>query len=146
MSEGADEGQETPLTRRTYSPAEAAADGAFYLRLKRGVWLGTLLVTAPAAAILAAWKPWFAVALAVGAAAGIANSLLSMYGNERLLDRRSVLIFVISSFGRIGLFGIVPVILAVRLPSVWTLGWYFIGFFVPLVFSGIIAILRERSG
>jgi hypothetical protein len=138
--------KETNPGRRTYSPAEAAADLAFYQRLKRAVWLGTPLALALPAAVLAFWNPWYAISLGAGGAAGIANARLSMYGNERLLERRSVVPFVISSFVRIGLFGIVPVILAVRAPSVWTLGWYFAGFFVPLVFSGIIAILRERSG
>jgi hypothetical protein len=108
--------------------------------------VGTLLAVAVAAVPLAAWNFWYAIALAVGGAAGIGNALLSMHGNERLVERGNITAFVISSFVRIGLFGIVPVLLAVRAPSVWTLGWYFIGFFMPLALSGILAILRERSG
>ncbi len=145
VSNGEDEREETP-GRRTYSPADEAADFAFYHRLRRVAIGGTLVAVAFAAIPLAAWNPWFAIALAAGGGAGIANTILSMHGNERLLDRRSVAAFVISSFIRIGLFGIVPVILAVRVPSVWTLGWYFIGFFTPLALSGILTILRERSG
>lgn len=121
------------------------ADLAFYQRLKWRLSLGTLFAALVAGALLVAWNRWYALAVVVGGIAGIANALLSMHGNERLLDRRSVAAFVISSFVRIGLFGIVPVILAVRAPSVWTLGWYFVGFFMPLVLSGILAILRERD-
>jgi hypothetical protein len=121
------------------------ADLAFYQRLKWKLSLGTLFAALVAGALLVAWNRWYALAVVVGGIAGIANALLSMHGNERLLDRRSVAAFVISSFVRIGLFGIVPVILAVRAPSVWTLGWYFVGFFMPLVLSGILAILRERD-
>ena len=124
--------EERPSTRRSYSPAEAAADLAFYEKMKRAAVLGTLLVVALPAIPLWFWYPWFALALAVGGVAGIANALLSMYGNERLLERRSVAAFVLSSFVRIGLFGIVPVVLAVRAPTFWTLALYFAGFFTPL--------------
>ena len=140
------EGEETPSTRRTYSPAEAAADLEFYRRLKVQSGLGTLLAVVLVSVPLAARYPWFALALAAGGAAGVANTLLSMHGNERLLERRSVAAFVLSSFVRIGLFGIVPVVLAVRVPSVWTLGCYFIGFFTPLVLSGILVHLRVHRG
>ncbi len=146
MSGRKDDEEESLTTRRSYSPAETAADFAFYFRLKRRTALGSLLVIVPAALLLAAWYPWFALSLAVGGVAGVANLLLSMLGNERLLERRSVVAFVLSSFVRIGLFGIVPVILAVRVASVWTLGCYFVGFFTPLVLSGILVHLRERSG
>ncbi len=141
-----DDQEETSLTRRTYSPAEAAADLAFYYKLKRAASLGTLLVVVPPALLLAIWYPWLALALVVGGAAGVANTLLSMHGNERLLERRSVAAFVLSSFVRIGLFGIVPVVLAVRYPSVWTLGCYFIGFFTPLVLSATLLRAREKRG
>ncbi len=134
-------------SQSSHTPQVEAADAlAFYRRLKRTAVLGTLPAIALAAPILAVWKPWFGISLFAGAIAGIANTMLSAYGNERLLDRRSVAAFVLSSFVRIGLFGIVPVILAVRAPSIWTLGWYFIGFFTPLALSGITAVLRERPG
>jgi hypothetical protein len=132
MSSWDDEEEESPSTRRSYSPAEAAADLAFYQKMRRAAVLGTLLVVALPAILLALWFPWFGLALAVGGIAGIANTLLSMHGNERLLERRSVAAFVLSSFVRIGLFGIVPVVLAVRAPSLWTLALYFAGFFTPL--------------
>jgi hypothetical protein len=132
MSGWDDEEEESPSTRRSYSPAEAAADLAFYKKMRRAAVLGTLLVVALPAILLSLWFPWFGLALAVGGVAGIANTLLSMHGNERLLERRSVAAFVLSSFVRIGLFGIVPVVLAVRAPSLWTLALYFAGFFTPL--------------
>lgn len=135
MSSWDDEEEESPSTRRSYSPAEAAADLAFYGKMKRAVVLGTLLAVALPAILLSFWFPWFGLTLAVGGIAGIANALLSMYGNERLLERRKVGAFVLSSFVRIGLFGIVPVILAVRAPTFWTLALYFVGFFTPLAVS-----------
>jgi hypothetical protein len=135
MSSWDDEEEESPTTRRSYSPAEAAADLAFYEKMRRAAVLGTLLVVALPALPLAFWHPWFALALGVGGIAGIANTLLSMYGNERLLERRNVAAFVLSSFVRIGLFGIVPVVLAVRAPSFWTLALYFAGFFTPLAIT-----------
>jgi hypothetical protein len=141
-----DDEEETTPGRRTYSPAEAAADLAFYGKMKRTASLGTLLVVALPAILLAAWYPWFALALVVGGVAGVANALLSMHGNERLLERRNVATFVLSSFVRIGLFGIVPVILALRAPSLWTLGCYFAGFFTPLAFSGVMLQMREKRG
>jgi hypothetical protein len=141
-----DDEEETSPTRRTYSPAEAAADLAFYYKLKRAASLGTLLVLVPPALLLAVWYPWLALALVIGGAAGVANMLLSMHGNERLLERRNVAAFVLSSFVRIGLFGIVPVVLAVRYPSVWTLGCYFVGFFTPLALSATIMRAREKRG
>ena len=103
--------------------------------------LWTLLAVALAAGLLAAWSRSFALVLLAGGAAGIANAFLSMLGNERLLDRRNVAAFVLSSFLRLCLFGIVPVALALRLPSLWTLAWYFIGFFTPLGLYGV--LLRD---
>jgi hypothetical protein len=143
---GWEDEEETSPTRRTYSPAEAAADLAYYRKLKRTSSLGTLLVVALPALPVAAWFPWYALALVVGGAAGIANTLLSMHGNERLLERRNVAAFVLSSFVRIGLFGIVPVVLALRAPSLWTLGCYFAGFFTPLALSAYLLRLREKRG
>ena len=108
-----------------------------YVRLRRRAVTGTLTAGALAAVILAPWRPWLAAAVAVGAVAGVANALLSMRGNERLLQRGSVPAFVLSSFGRLCLFGIVPVVLALRAPSFWVLGCYFASFFVPLAIYGV---------
>jgi hypothetical protein len=137
-------GQESRPARGTYSPADAAADLAFYRQLKRRSAIGTFGIVVLCTPALAVWNGWWALCIATGGLAGVLNLLLSMRGNEKLLDRGSVAPFVISSFVRIALFGIVPVVLAVRSPSLWTLGWYFIGFFTPLALSGILTILRER--
>ena len=138
--------EESPCASRSYSPAEAAADLAFYHKLKKKSSLGSLPVIVLPALVLAIWSAWFAISLAAGGVAGVLNTLLSMHGNERLLERRSVAAFVLSSFVRIGLFGIVPVVLAVVKPSLWTLGCYFIGFFTPLAVSGILVHQRDRRG
>ena len=100
--------------------------------------VGTIVVVTLGAGLLAGWNTGFALALLAGGAAGIANAFLSMLGSERLLDRRSVPAFVLSSFARLCLFGIVPVALALRIPSLWTLAWYFAGFFLPLGLFGIL--------
>ncbi len=113
-----------------------------YGELKRSMTFGTLLAVTLAAGLLALWNLTFALALLAGGAAGIANAFLSMYGNERLLDRRSVGAFVLSSFLRLCLFGIVPVALAVRVPSLWIPLWYFAGFFTPL---GLFGVLLRRA-
>ena len=143
-----DEREESAPARRTYTPAEAAEDDALYRKLKRRASVGSLIVVAISALPLATWYPWFALALGVGGVAGVGNALLSMAGNERLLERRNVPVFVLSSFLRLGLFGIVPVVLALRVSSVWTLGCYFIGFFTPLALYGLglsSAYRRKRS-
>src|SRR5579884_2546848 len=107
---------------------------------------GTLLVVAISALPLALWYPWFALALGVGGVCGVVNALLSMAGNERLLERRNVAAFVLSSFVRVALFGIVPVLLALRAPSGWTLGCYFAGFFTPLaIYAGLLHVRERRS-
>ena len=83
------------------------------------------------ACILAIKSPYAAAALFVGVLCGVTNALLSMRGNERLLDHRNVAAFVFGSVLRVGVFGIVPVEFAIRGPW-WTIGTYFIGFFMPL--------------
>ena len=67
-----------------------------------------------------------------------------MHSGERLLDRRSVVGFVLSSFVRIGLFGIVPVAFAVLGPW-WSMGWYFAGFFLPLAMFALGAYRASGS-
>ncbi len=104
--------------------------------------LGTLFAVTLAVCALAFWNLTFALVLLAGAAAGLANALLSMHGNERLLDGRNVAVFVLSSFLRVCVFGIVPVALAVRTPSLWIPLWYFAGFFTPL---GLFGLLLRRA-
>jgi hypothetical protein len=123
---------------------ERAADLARYRRLKRAVTFESLPAVLLIAAGVAVKYPSSGAVLAIGGACGVANALLTMYGNERLLDGRGVGAFVISSFPRIGLFGIVPVVLALKVPGLWTLGWYFAGFFAPLALYGLRTICTNR--
>lgn len=117
-----------------------------YERLRRGMLIGTVGVVVTGAALLAVWRPYFGLVLLAGGGAGILNALLSMYGNQRLLERRNIPVFVLSSFLRLCLFGIVPVALALRVPSLWTLAWYFIGFFTPLGLYGLLLHRALRNG
>jgi hypothetical protein len=124
--------QDTAPTRRSYSDAEAAADLATYRALKRSVSIRTLLVVAIAALVFVRWLPHPSFALVAGGICGVVNTRLTMLSGERLVETRSVIGFVLSSFVRIGVFGIVPVAFAVLGPW-WSMAWYFAGFFLPLV-------------
>lgn len=78
------------------------------------------------------WRaPVPALALGVGCLCGVANMFLTMRGAERLAESRRAGIFVLSSFLRIGLFGIVAAAFALSGPF-WSMGLYFIGLFLPL--------------
>jgi hypothetical protein len=123
--------QDNPPTRRSYSDAEAAADLATYRALKRSVSIRTLLAVAIVALVFIRGLPHPALALLAGGICGVLNTLLTALSGERLVENRSVGGFVLSSFVRIGLFGIVPVAFAVLGPW-WSMAWYFAGFFLPL--------------
>jgi len=124
-------GEEIDPTRRSYSDAESAADLATFYALRRSVAWRSLLLVALAALVALHWLPHPAIALAAGGACGVLNMLLTMRSGERLVERRSVGSFVLSSFLRIGVFGIVPVAFAALGPW-WSMAWYFAGFFLPL--------------
>jgi hypothetical protein len=91
-----------------------------------------------AGGVIATKSPLGAVALVFGTGCGLANAFLTMRGNERLLDHRSVSVFL-----RIAVFGIVPVEFALRGP-LWTMAAYFIGFFTPLALYAAIAARGAR--
>jgi hypothetical protein len=131
-------GEETAPTRRSYSLAQATDDLATYHRLKRSTVLWTLLIVVVAGLCAVRWYPIPALALLAGGCCGVANALLTMRSGERLVERRSVGVFVLSSLLRIGLFGIVPVAFAVAGPW-WSMAWYFAGFFLPLGIFGYAA-------
>ena len=95
------------------------------------VWFWSLVTVAVLALASVHWLPVPALALAAGGVCGVVNSWLTMRTGERLIETRSVGVFVLSSFLRIGVFGIVPVAFAILGPW-WSMGWYFAGFFLPL--------------
>jgi multisubunit Na+/H+ antiporter MnhB subunit len=134
-------GEETGSARRSYSLAQATEDLAIYQRLKRSAALGTMLIVSVVGVCALRWFFVPALALVAGGCCGVANALLTMRSGERLVERRSVGAFVLSSFLRIGLFGIVPVTFAVAGPW-WSMAWYFAGFFLPL---GIFAYAARRA-
>jgi len=131
-----DEWEDSPPSQRSYGDAEAAADLAIYRRLKSQVAIRAALVAGVASIAVLPFAPPAALALAAGGALGISNMLLTMSGNERLAGGGSVAAFVLSSFLRLGLFGIVAAALAIRGP-LWTLGPFLGGFFLPLVLYAI---------
>ena len=128
---GWDEEEETRPPARSYSDAEAAADLARYHTLKRSVPVQSLLLVALVSLVAVHWFPLPAVALGAGGVCGVANFLLTMRSGERVVESRRIRTFVISSFLRIAVFGIVPVAFAVLGPW-WSMAWYFAGFFLPL--------------
>ena len=105
--------------------------GKPYLALNRLASLRSLIVVAVAGLVLVRWFPHPVWALWAGAVCGVLNALWTMRSSERLAENRAVAGFVLSSFVRIGLFGIVPVAFAVLGPW-WSMAWYFAGFFLPL--------------
>jgi hypothetical protein len=111
-----------------------------YYARKRTMVLVSLTAGAAAGLAGASFSPIGAIAEFTGALCGVANALLSMRGNERLLGHRSVAAFVLSSVLRIALFGIVPVEFALHGPA-WTMAAYYGGFFTPLL---VYALLSAR--
>ena len=135
--------EENAPSRRSYSDAEAEADLAAFHALKRSAALRSLVIVVLAALALAHWFPYPALALGVGGVCGVLNTLLTVRSGQRLVDTGGVGFFVLSSFLRIGVFGIVPVAFAVLGPW-WSMAWYFAGFFLPLAMFAY-AAQRARS-
>jgi hypothetical protein len=120
---------------KTESAAVEAELRAYFAR-KRSISVWSLVLVTVAAIPIAGWSPIGGVALAFGGVCGVVNALLTMRGNERLVDNRSVVIFALSSVLRICVFGIVPVEFAAHGPW-WTMALYFCGFFLPLALYAI---------
>jgi hypothetical protein len=128
--------QEDKLGGRSYSDADAAADLAAYFALKRAVSIWSLAIVSVVSLLVVRWVPFPALALATGGLCGVLNAQLTGSSAERLLRNRVVGLFVLSSFLRIGVFGIVPVAFAVHGPW-WSMAWYFAGFFLPLALFAV---------
>jgi hypothetical protein len=94
---------------------------------------------------LAFKSPLAGAALAAGVCCGLINAFLTMRGNERLVEHRSVAVFVLSSILRIAVFAIVPVEFALHGPA-WTIGAYFAGFFTPLALYTVLVARAVRTG
>lgn len=131
--------QEDKPGGRSYSDADAAADLAAYFALKRAVSIRTLASVAVVAVLVVRWLPVPALALATGGVCGVLNAQLSGSSSDRLLKNRTVGLFVLSGFLRIGVFSIIPVAFAVRGPW-WSMAWYFAGFFLPLALFAVGAL------
>jgi hypothetical protein len=112
--------------------------------LLRAVCVRSALAVVIAGLLVVRWLAHPALALVAGGLCGILNAVLTLRSGERLLENRSVGGFVLSSFLRIGLFGIVPVAFAALGPW-WSMAWYFAGFFLPLALFAYSAS-RVRNG
>ena len=96
--------------------------------------VGSLIAAVPLGLLTLIGSRIAALALVVGVLCGILNALVSMRSNERLIDHRSALIFVLSSVLRVFVFGILPVGFVLHGPW-WALGTYFVGFFTLALFA-----------
>jgi hypothetical protein len=102
-----------------------------YYKLKWAVAAKSAVVGIVASLGLLAWSWHASLALGVGFACGIANTLAIMSGTERLVERGNPVFFGLSSLLRLAGFSIVAAALAARGPW-WSLGPFLAGFFFPL--------------
>ncbi len=131
--------QEDKAGKRRYSDADAAADLVAYFSLRRAVSIRSLAIVAVAALLVARWLAFPALALVTGGLCGVINAHLIGSSSALLLKNRTVGRFVLSSFLRIAVFGIVPVAFARHGPW-WSMAWYFAGFFLPLALFAVGAL------
>jgi hypothetical protein len=115
-----------------------------YFARKRLVGVRSALVIVPVAGCLTLWSPRLGVDLAVGGICGVANMLLIMHNNERLLETgRSLRAYGLRNTLRIVIVCLVPVFAATHDP--W---WYMLvalaGLFAPLALYSF-AFRREIS-
>lgn len=114
-------------------PAEMGVAHITYMAMKRLVGVRSLLFAALLAGPLAVKAPFLGLEVALGGICGVVNMLLTMHGNERLVDgRRSKGMYLSSSLLRVVVFGAVPVFSFSSGPW-WAMGFYFAGFFLPLL-------------
>ena len=100
---------------------------------KRSVALRSSLLLAGVAILVALRSPLLGLDLAIGGGCGVANMLLIMRNNERLLDgRRSPGVYGFNNVVRVLGIGVLPALAAITGP-VWTLAVSYAGFFTPLI-------------
>jgi len=104
-----------------------------YTKLKRRIYLRSLIFGFPLAVALAVRGPFLGLDLALGVLSGVANMVLMTRANERLLaGRATVGAHTLGSVMRVFSAGAVPIFLAPFVPW-WGFGVYFGGFFLPLL-------------
>jgi hypothetical protein len=118
--------------------AGASAELLAYHARKRVICVRTLIFLAPLVALAALRDPVASVQLALGGGLGVLNMLAVMRQNERLVEGRSSrAVFVLNAQVRVFAVGILPAAVAFRLGQFWTVGLYFLGFFLPLALYAI---------
>jgi hypothetical protein len=127
--------------------ADPAAALQAYRARKRLVTVRTSIFLAPLVVLATARNPAAGLQLALGGLVGVLNMLGTMRANERLLEGRSNrAMFALNAQLRIFAVGILPVAIAVRLGSFWSIGLYVIGFFTPLALYAIAYHRTVRQG
>lgn len=112
--------------------ADSAAELRAYFARKRSISVRSSLLLASVAILVAIRAPILGLDLVVGGACGVANMLLIMQNNERLLDgRRSRGVYGFNNVLRVLGIGIFPVLAALSGPW-WSMGIVYAGFFTPL--------------
>jgi len=105
-----------------------------------------LLLLAGIAIVVALRSPGLGFDLVLGGGCGVANMLLIMRNNERLLDgRRSRGVYGLNNVVRVLGVGVLPAIAALTGPA-WTLVIAYAGFFTPLVSYAIVLRNAYRRG
>jgi hypothetical protein len=115
-----------------------------YYRLKWSVARKCAVVGTLLALLLLPWNRYASLAVGLGFACGIANTLAIMHGSERLAQSGSAVFFGLSSLLRLAGFSIVAAALAARGPW-WSLGPFLAGFFFPLAAYAWIASRDVRQ-
>lgn len=103
-----------------------------YAKLKRRIYLRSLIFAFPIAVALAVRGPFLGLDVALGVVAGVGNMYLLTRANERLLaGQATVGAHAFGSVMRVFAAGAVPIFVAPFVPW-WGFGVYFGGFFLPL--------------
>jgi hypothetical protein len=102
-----------------------------YYRLKWSVARTCGAVGGVLTLLVLPWNRYASLAVGLGFACGIANTLGIMHGSERLAVNGNPVFFGLSSLLRLAGFSIVAAALAARGPW-WSLGPFLAGFFFPL--------------